>query len=1049
MRRNAEVSFLARIKALVKSLVGELISRSGSFLLLRWIHRRHFGPGIRILFYHRIAEKDGMRDLRGRPLLTSAEFEKHLKHLRRHYEVISLAEAAQYLQSGKPLPKNLVVITFDDGYRDNFTAALPLLKKHSAVATLFVVTSAVDGKPFWFDEVCRWFGQTTAATLRLTDLNEEMSLSNIEERTKSRDRVLSYVKSVSGERLPNVLAGLQESLGINGQSAPAERATLTWDELRAMDSSGHFSIGAHTVTHPILTNLSADNVESEIRESAERIARELGHPVHLFAYPNGDCNETSRRVVREQNLVACCARGGGYNVSGTDLAMLSRLGAEGLSYSRFVLYLSGWEDLAPLLFRRFLSVVVGVKRLVYSAMEMFGTFSLLRWINRRELVVLLYHGVNRRGAGEQIDNLHVPKKTFRRQMKWLRRKFTLVTLEQALAGLDGSAPLPKRAALVTFDDAFQNNLGIAAPILSSFGIPAVVFVPTKFVGTDHAYWNEELESRLLNTSARAVILPTTGGRLLWLRNFEERRESYRVLSSRLKEMAPEDRDHVWDDLKQQLSGASHAESARERHLRWEELQELRKYGFAIGSHTVSHTLLPGISIPEATSELEQSKSELETRLGASVIAFAYPNGDWNSDVREAVERAGYKCAFTVEAGGNNHLTDPFLMRRVSINSRMSFSEFVAGISGFARLGTRRPFKFIQVSNYPPPQCGWAMQTKLLSEELRRRGAICEVLNINPENRRVKSCEYVDVQNGGDYFWKVIKFSLRGYRFHTHVNAESPKGYLLALFAHLVGRVTGKPAVMTFHGGLPQTYFPRPDSRLLRFAFSLLFVSAGSITCDSEEMKQAIQSYGLDGHNIAPFACFSPAYLKFRRVPLPDEIEQFLKRYSPVFFCYVSFRPEYALEGLRGGIELYSKRDPRAGFIWLGFPAREVPHAEAFLKNTPGGRPGNILLLGNLDHDAFLSLLSRCFAYIRPPACDGISASVLESLALGVPVIAAENGRRPPHVVTYRFGDPQELCEKLLYVRENYDVVKLLTRLEKSDNAVERAADWLLSARTAH
>jgi glycosyltransferase involved in cell wall biosynthesis len=373
------------------------------------------------------------------------------------------------------------------------------------------------------------------------------------------------------------------------------------------------------------------------------------------------------------------------------------------------------------------------------------------------------------------------------------------------------------------------------------------------------------------------------------------------------------------------------------------------------------------------------------------------------------------------------------------------SEFVAGASGFARLGTQPPAKIVQVSNYPPPQCGWAMQTKLLTEELRRRGAVCEVLNINPENRKVKSRDYVDVQNGRDYFWKIIKFSLRGYRFQTHVNAESPKGYLLALSAHLMGRAVGRPSVMTFHGGLPQTYFPRPDSPVLRNAFRLLFASAGSITCDNEEMKRAIQSYGTNGKTIAPFACFSPQYLKFQEKALPDEIEGFLRDHTRVFFCYVSFRPEYALEELRQGIEMFARRDPEAGFIWLGFPVKEVPHAEAYLEKTPGGRPQNILVLGNLDHDTFLSLLGRCFAYVRPPACDGISASVLESLAMGIPVIAAENGRRPPGVVTYRFADPQDLCQKLGYVVDNYDAVKRETRLEKAEDTVEQAAQWLLDA----
>lgn len=1042
VRGHTEMSLLGRIKASLKTAVGEALYRSGAFLLLRKIHRSIFGPGIRILFYHRVVAEARPPDLRGRQPLTAREFERHLNHLRRHYRVISLADAVQVLQSGSSLPEDAVVITFDDGYRDNYTVALPLLEKYKAPATVFVVTSAIDGKPLWFDEVSRWFEHTQVATLRMEELGEEFSLVDAATRGKALERVLTLLKSVPGGRLPAALNDLRNNLEIAQVDQLAQRETLTWDELRVLASSDQIAIGAHTLTHPILPNLAPEETAREIRESVETVSQKLGRPVQFFAYPNGDCDAVARRTVRESNLVACSVGGSGFNPQGSDLTGLSRLGAEGLPFFRFVLYLAGWEDLAPILLRRLLALLRGAKRLVYGGMEAVGVFGLLRRIHRQRLVVLLYHGVRSSGREEQIDNLHVPVEKFRRQMHWLRRKFTPVTLDEAIAGLEGRAPLPDRPVLVTFDDAYRNNLNVAAPILSELGIPAVLFVPVKFVGADEMYWNEELEARILATSARAVKVPLSGGQWLWLRNLEERRGTYGALSSLLKASTPECRDRIWADLQEQLSGGDPG-AAHEHRLNWDELHQLKRCGFAIGSHSVSHALLRGLAGNEVAEELERSKSELEERLGTPIAAFAYPNGDWDPEVRQSVERAGYRCAFTVEAGSNDHQTDRFLLRRVSINATMSFSEFVAGISGFARLGTRRPPKIVQVSNYPPPNCGWAMQTKVLTEELRRRGAVCEVLNINPENRRVKSREYADVQNGWDYIWKIVKFSVRGYRFQTHVNGETPKGFLLALLAHVMGRAAGRPAVMTFHGGLPQTYFPRSDSRFLRLAFRLLFASAGSITCDNEEMKLAIQSYGTNGRPIAPFACFSPQYLKFQKSSIPAEIERFLEGHSPVFFCYVSFRPEYALEELRKGIELFTRREPRAGFIWLGFPAKEVPQADAYLNRAPGGRPENVLLLGNLEHDMFLSLLTRCFAYVRPPACDGISASVLESLALGIPVIAAENGRRPAGVVTYRFADPEDLCAKLAYVVQNYESVRRATRLEQPDDAVERAAQWLL------
>ncbi len=226
-------------------------------------------------------------------------------------------------------------------------------------------------------------------------------------------------------------------------------------------------------------------------------------------------------------------------------------------------------------------------------------------------------------------------------------------------------------------------------------------------------------------------------------------------------------------------------------------------------------------------------------------------------------------------------------------------------------------------------CGWAIQTKLVTDELRRRGHVCDVLKIN-EGRQVKDPSYVDVQGGLDYLFKVVRFAFRGYRLNVHVNGMSKKGYVLALIAVLAGRLVFRPALVTFHGGLSQDYFPRPDSPRLRFAFWLLFALAGGVACDSAEIKQAIVDYGIPAEKVSSIATFSAQYLNFAPAKLPAEIETFLAQRDPVFFCYVSFRAEYRLEVLREGMAKFRKPYPRAGFVWLGFPEKEMPAVRKFV-----------------------------------------------------------------------------------------------------------------------
>jgi glycosyltransferase involved in cell wall biosynthesis len=328
-------------------------------------------------------------------------------------------------------------------------------------------------------------------------------------------------------------------------------------------------------------------------------------------------------------------------------------------------------------------------------------------------------------------------------------------------------------------------------------------------------------------------------------------------------------------------------------------------------------------------------------------------------------------------------------------------------------------KVLLIGNYPPPMCGWAIQTLLVTEELRRRGCICEVLKIN-ENRKIKSPAYIDVQNGLDYLYKV----------------------LLSLAAMLVARLTFRPALLTFHGGLSQQYFPRRDSIRLYWAYKMLFTICNGIACDSHEIKNAIQEYGIDPKRVCSIATFSSQYLDFESTSLSPETEEFLASHDPVFFCYVSFRPEYRLDILRSGMKRFRQGSPKSGFIWLGFPQKEYLLAEESVRSWSIDERQSLLLLGNVPHQEFLTLLSRCTVYLRTPVCDGVSASVGEALALKVPVVASENGRRPNGVLRYCELDFEDMCKKMAYAVETRHIIGRENHSDQSEDNIGRMSDWL-------
>jgi glycosyltransferase involved in cell wall biosynthesis len=345
-------------------------------------------------------------------------------------------------------------------------------------------------------------------------------------------------------------------------------------------------------------------------------------------------------------------------------------------------------------------------------------------------------------------------------------------------------------------------------------------------------------------------------------------------------------------------------------------------------------------------------------------------------------------------------------------------------------------RILEIGNWPPPVCSWSMSLVGLRKELEARGWDCQVMNLN-ENRRVRSPEYIDVQNGWDYFSKVARLAWGGYAVHVRVNGETKKGYFLALAALLLARLMGRPALLTYGGGHQQSYFPARKGSLRFLAFQFLFRIAQCIYCNSEAVKKVLLTTGIPADRVEPIPHFSSYYVQFTPTPLPAEAESFYRRHDGVFFSYVCFRKEFALEFLAKAIRRFRESFPNVGFLLVGPWDREMEAMTTFLKEQK--LEDAVCVLGSVPHDTFLTLLSQSLAYIRTPVTDGICSSVLESLKLRVPVLCADNGTRPAGAKLWKEGDLDRLLNLMSQAfTDHAGMVAEIPEIAVEDNAKKLA-----------
>ena len=282
------------------------------------------------------------------------------------------------------------------------------------------------------------------------------------------------------------------------------------------------------------------------------------------------------------------------------------------------------------------------------------------WLAHRHPVrrILMLHG---------IGDARMTPGDFHRVMFWLKQRYDIVPLDAMVRDILSGAPAPAGAGrsqlAITFDDGLRNQYRIARPVLEQLGIPATIFVCPGLVETGQWMWNHDARARLNRLQpaafqewAQQVGAPSqqTEGAIAWMKTLAllERLRVQAQLHDCTANFVPTQQEHDAYDM-----------------MDWDEVRTCDRGLMAIGSHTMTHPILPTLTVPEIQQELQGSRDALEAQLSRTVDVFCFPNGSTDARVRQ-IARSIYRAALTTEEGMVSSAVDPMAIPRIPITSHL-------------------------------------------------------------------------------------------------------------------------------------------------------------------------------------------------------------------------------------------------------------------------------------------------------------------------------------------------------------------------------------------
>jgi peptidoglycan/xylan/chitin deacetylase (PgdA/CDA1 family) len=321
-----------------RETIAQIAYHTGALNLFEWISQRYelhprarkLLPALRrasqpkymILCYHRV----GTEGIPYYCTLPTSQFEMQMRFLREHFRVLPLSQLCDELKN-PGASRNGVAVTFDDGYSDLYTHALPVLAKYDIPATVYLTADCIEtGEVAWYDRIFLALQVAPGDAIEFPIQGGlRLELGSPQQRIEAGAKIVSILRRTPASERMRFCAAMERQVNLPGDKLAGRM--LSWKQVREMRSAGIF-FGSHTLSHPVLSQLDAEVVEKELCESRSLLENRLGEPVLDFAFPFGkpeDCGPIAEAAAARCGYRSAVTTTWGVNAPGANMHTLKRV----------------------------------------------------------------------------------------------------------------------------------------------------------------------------------------------------------------------------------------------------------------------------------------------------------------------------------------------------------------------------------------------------------------------------------------------------------------------------------------------------------------------------------------------------------------------------------------------------------------------------------------------------------------------------------------------------------------------------------------------------